>query len=165
MRCVTRAFTSAPRHSGSVRAPRDRREVGRDFDRFFDFDFGAFFSFNMTSVPPIDRVIRRYDRDRGHHLDQPTSFKIPHTTSSGQCTGNASKGALVNGVSVIILGVTVIFRVLPSPNEYLLSVVPNIIDPSGLMSLLSQCSTCVSRLNVQRPTSPTSRTATPDSAL
>src|SRR5262249_45067447 len=77
-----------------------------------------------------------------------------HTTSSGQCTGNASNGALVNGVSVTILGVTVIFRVLVSPNEYLLSVVPNIIDPSGLMSLLSQRSTCVSRLNVQRPTSP-----------
>jgi hypothetical protein len=47
-----------------------------------------------------------------------------------------------------ILGVTVIFRVLPSPNEYLLSVVPKIIDPSGLMSLLSQCSTCVSRLKL-----------------
>src|SRR4029077_4196262 len=100
-----------------------------------------------------------------YHLDRPTSFKMLHTTSSGQCTGNASKGALVKGVSVIILGVTVIFRVLPSPTEYLLSAVPNNIDPSVLMSFFSQCSTCVSLLNVQRPISPTSRIATPDSFL
>jgi hypothetical protein len=44
------------------------------------------------------------------HFDRPTSLKMVHTTSSVQCTGNASKGAFVNGVSVIILGVTVIAK-------------------------------------------------------
>jgi len=91
-----------------------------------------------TEIPPLLDHLVSTGEQRYHHLDRPTSFKMLHTTSSGQCTGKVSKGALVNGVSVIILGVTVIFRVLRSPNEYLLSTVPNNIDPSELISLFSQ---------------------------
>ncbi len=60
------------------------------------------------------------------------------TVSLGQLTGKASKGTLPTGESVIIFGVTVIFKVLSASNEYLLSVVPANIDPSGLMSFMSQ---------------------------
>jgi len=68
--------------------------------------------------------------DRHHHLGGPVSFKMLHTASSGQRTGKASKGASLNGVSVIIFGVTIIFKVLWASNEYRLSVVPPNIDPS-----------------------------------
>ena len=58
--------------------------------------------------------------------------------ASGQCTGKVSKGASLNGVSVIIFGATIIFKVLSVSNEYRLSVVPTIIDPSGLDIFFSQ---------------------------
>jgi hypothetical protein len=52
------------------------------------------------------------------------------TSSSGQCTGKVSNGALLKGVSVIIFGVTVIFNALWASNEYRFSVTPANIDPS-----------------------------------
>jgi len=73
-----------------------------------------------------------------YHFGGLDSFKILHTVSSGQRTGKASKGALSEGESVIIFGVTVIFKSLWASDEYRLSVVPANIDPSGWICLTSQ---------------------------
>jgi hypothetical protein len=68
--------------------------------------------------------------DFRRHFGGLDSFKKLQTESPEQRTGKVSKGVLLNGVSVIIFGVTVIFKVLWASNEYRFSVVPANIDPS-----------------------------------